>query len=131
MEIDSQVAAVRAAQGTLPVEQRMVEEAFAGPPGRTPPLNEAASWRRTALFDHGYAFALPGAILNYSDFVVARHENGAAGLRAEERAALTRLLSDPHLLGLARFLQTDRADALAARADEMLKRGEILSPGEF
>jgi hypothetical protein len=35
MEIDSQVAAIRAAQGILPVEQRMLEEAFAGPPAPT------------------------------------------------------------------------------------------------
>src|ERR1700680_2199080 len=35
MEIDSQVAAIRAAQGTLPVEQLMLEEAFSGPPAPT------------------------------------------------------------------------------------------------
>ena len=245
MEIDSQVAAIRAAQGTLPVEQLMLEEAFSGPPAptstpgvnatlqlklasrgvvfhkpfsgvhvanaiaygqtdETPPLHEAASWRlavalgrpwrdivapcvlrayegedgalvlqapgrpreraptqnptwclpaaffdslvaqqdrhdgnwrwdgeRLTLIDHGYTFALPGAILNYSDFVLARHEHGAAALTGEERDALTRLLGDPQLLGMAAFLLTDRADALGARAEKMLERDEVLRPDEF
>ena len=245
MNIDSQVAAVKAAQGALPVERRLLGEAFVGPPaptstpgmnttkrlalvggdvvfhkpfsgvqvanaiafgqtGETPPLHEAASWRlavvlgppweeivapcvlreyvgedgslslrasgwprdtaptlaptwclpaaffdsliaqqdrhadnwrwdgsRLTLIDHGYTFALPGAILNYSDFVVARHGHGAAGLLTEERDALTRLLSNSDLLGIARFLLPDRAQALVDRARLMLERGEILHPGEF
>lgn len=245
MNIDSQVAALKAAQGALPVEQRMLGEAFVGPPaptstpgmnttkrlalvggdvvfhkpfsgvqvanaiafgqtGETPPLHEAASWRlavvlgppweeivapcvlreyagedgslslrasgwprdaaptlaptwclpaaffdsliaqqdrhadnwrwdgsHLTLIDHGYTFALPGAILNYSDFVVARHGHGAAGLLTEERDALTRLLSNSDLLGMARFLLSDRAQALADRAHLMLERDEILRPGEF
>jgi hypothetical protein len=93
------------------------------------------NWRwngeRLKLIDHGYTFALPGAILNYSDFVVARHGHGAAGLLTEERDALTRLLADADLLGMARFLLSDRARALADRARLMLKRGEILHLGEF
>jgi hypothetical protein len=40
------------------------------------------NWRwdgtRLTLIDHGYTFALPRAILNYSDFVAARHGHGAA-----------------------------------------------------
>jgi hypothetical protein len=83
------------------------------------------------LIDHGYAFALPGAILNYSDFVTARHGHGAAELRAEERAVLMRLLGDSDLLGMARFLLPRRAQALADRAERMLARGEILLAGEF
>lgn len=93
------------------------------------------NWRwdgeRLKLIDHGYTFALPGAILNYSDFVVTRHGHGAAGLLTEEREALTCLLSDSDLLGMARFLLSDRAQALADRARLMLERGEILCPGEF
>lgn len=245
MEIASQVAAVRAAQGTLPVEQRMLEEAFSGPsaptstPGvnatvqlalasgevvfhkpfsgvhvanaiaygqtdETPPLHEAAGWRlavalgqpwrelvapcvlraymqddgavvlqapgrprqqaptqnptwclpaaffdsliaqqdrhdgnwrwdgqRLTLIDQGYAFALPGDILNYSDFVAARHRHGAAALLRAERDALGRLLSDPDLLGMRNYLLPDRAQALADRGEEMLKRGEVLVVGEF
>jgi hypothetical protein len=245
VNIDSQIAAVTAAQGALTIERRMLGEAFSGPPaptstqgvnatmqlklasgdvvfhkpfsgvhvanaiafgqtGETPPLHEAAAWRlavslgppwreimapcvlrahagedgslalqasgwprdvaptlnptwclpaaffdsliaqqdrhdgnwrwdggRLTLIDHGYAFALPGAILNYSDFVVARHGHDAAGLLAEERDALTRLLGDPDLLGMARFLPPDRARALADRAERMLARDEILLPSEF
>jgi len=93
------------------------------------------NWRwdgeRLKLIDHGYTFALPGAILNYSDFVAARHGHGAASLLTEERDALTRLLGDPDLLGMAKFLLADRAQALADRARLMLQRGEILRPGEF
>lgn len=93
------------------------------------------NWRwdgeRLTLIDHGYTFALSGAILNYSDFVVARHGHGAAVLRAEERAALTRLLGDSDLLGMARFLLPRRAQALADRAERMLARDEILLAGEF
>jgi hypothetical protein len=245
VNIDSQVAAVKAAQGALPVEQRLLDEAFFGSPAptsspgmnmtkrlalvggdvvfhkpfsgvqvanaiafgqtdETPPLHEAASWRlavalgppweeivapcvlreyagedgslslrasgwprdtaptlnptwclpaaffdsliaqqdrhdgnwrwdgeRLTLIDHGYTFASSGAILNYSDFVVARHGHGAACLLTEERDALTRLLDDPDLLGMTRFLLSDRAQALADRGRLMLERSEILLPGEF
>jgi hypothetical protein len=93
------------------------------------------NWRwdaeRLTLIDHGYAFALPGTVLNYSNFVVARHEYGAAGLLTHECAALTRLLSDPDLLGMVRFLLPERAQALANRAERMLSRREILLAGEF
>ncbi len=93
------------------------------------------NWRwdgnQLTLIDHGYTFALPRAILNYSDFVVARHGHGAASLLTEEWDALTRLLSDSDLLGMARFLLPDRAQALAERARLMLQRGEVLRPGEF
>jgi hypothetical protein len=93
------------------------------------------NWRwdgnRLTLIDHGYAFALPGQILNHSDFVAARHGHGAAPLLQEERDAVDRLLGDPELLGLARFLLHDRAQALADRARRMLARDEVLRLGEF
>jgi hypothetical protein len=93
------------------------------------------NWRwdgnRLTLIDHGYTFALPRAILNYSDFVMARHRHAAASLLTEEHDTLTRLLSDSDLLGMERFLLPDRAQALADRARLMLQRGEILRPGEF
>jgi hypothetical protein len=245
MKVDAQIAAVRAAQGTLAIERSMLEEAFDGPPmpttspgvnatkqltlaggavvfhkpfsgidvanafafGQsegTPPLHEAVAWRlaaalgppwrelvapcvlrsyagedgalsllasgwprdqaptlnptwcfpaaffdsliaqqdrhdgnwrwdgeRLMLIDHGYSFAVSGAILNYSDFVVARHQHGAVALLANERESLTRLLGDAELLGAARFLLPERARALASRAERMLARNEILRPGEF
>ena len=50
------------------------------------------NWRwdgeRLTLIDHGYTFALPRAILNYSDFVAARHRRGAARLLTDKRDAL-------------------------------------------
>jgi hypothetical protein len=245
VNIDSQIAAVKTSQGAFAIEQRMLAEAFSGPPAptsspgmnrtrqlelaggeivfhksfsgvdvanaiafgqtdETPPLHEAVAWRfaaalgppwrelvapcvlrdyagedgslslrasgwprdaaptlnptwclpaaffdsliaqqdrhdgnwrwdgkRLTLIDHGYAFALPGAVLNYSDFVVARHRRGAAGLLTHERDELTRLLGNPDLLGTARFLPPTRAQALADRAKRMLARGEILRAGEF
>jgi hypothetical protein len=43
------------------------------------------------LIDHGYAFALPGPILNHSDLVAARHGHGAGALLQAERDALDRV----------------------------------------
>lgn len=245
MNIDPQVAAVRAAQGQLAVEQQMLSEAFVGPPAptsspgvnatrllalasglivfhkpfsgvhvanalaygqtdETPPLHDVVAWRlavelgapwqqlvapcvlrdyagedgalslqargwpndlaptrnpslclpaaffdsliaqqdrhpgnwrwdggQLTLIDHGYAFALPRDILNYSDLVAARHRHGAATLLKEERDALDRLLSAADLLGIASFLLPDRAQALADRARRMRAQNEILKPGEF
>ncbi len=245
MHIDPQVAAVKAAQGALPVEQEMLGGAFSGPPAptsspgvnatkqlaldnglvvfhkpfagvhvanalaygqtdETPPLHDAVGWRlavalgppwqdlvapcvlrdyagddgalslraegwpgdpaptqnptwclpaaffdsliaqqdrhpgnwrwdgnRLTLIDHGYAFALPGHILNHSDLVAARHNHGAAALQQEEGDALNRLLGSSDLLGAANFLIDERAQALADRAQRMLARGEVLAPGEF
>ena len=95
----------------------------------------SGNWRwdgnRLTLIDHGYAFALPGHILNHSALVKARHDHGAAPLLQDERDALDRLLNDPAQLGAANFLIPDRAQALADRAQRMLSRGEILRPGEF
>lgn len=95
----------------------------------------SGNWRwdgnRLTLIDHGYAFALPCHILNHSDVVAARHTHGAAALLAEERDALQRLLDDPELFGMAKFLLEDRAQALADRARRMLASAEILPPGEF
>jgi hypothetical protein len=245
MQIDPQVAAVNTAQGAVGVEQRLLREAFVGPPAptsspgvnttmrlalatgevvfhkpfsgvhvanaiaygqtdETPPLHEAVAWRlavvlgdpwqgmvapcvlrdyagedgslslqargwprdpaptvnptwclpaaffdaliaqqdrhdgnwrwdgeQLTLIDHGYAFALPGDIPNHYDFVEARHAGGAAGLVAEERDALDRLVADPDLLGIARCLLPARARALEDRVRRMLARGEILRPREF
>jgi hypothetical protein len=93
------------------------------------------NWRwdgeRLTLLDHGYSFAMPGAILNYSEFVAARHDHGAATLLAGERESLARLLDDSELLGMAWFLLPERARALGSRAERMLARNEVLLPGEF
>jgi hypothetical protein len=245
VNIDLHVAAVRAAQGAIAVEQRMISEAFVDPPAptsspgvnttrqlalasglvvfhkpfsgvhvanalaygqtdETPPLHDAVAWRlavalgspwqhlvapcvlrdyagddgalslrapgwpndlaptrnptlclpaaffdsliaqqdrhpgnwrwdgaQLTLIDHGYAFALPGDILNYTDLVAARHRHGAAALVEEERDALDSLLADANLLGIASFLLPDRAQALADRARRMRAQNEILKAGEF
>lgn len=95
----------------------------------------SGNWRwdgqRLSLIDHGYAFALPGDILNHTKLVKARHDGGAAPLVAEERQALDRLLGGADLLGIADLLTDDRAQALRDRAGRMRARDEILGPGEF
>jgi len=95
----------------------------------------SGNWRwdgdRLSLIDHGYAFGLPGDILNHTDLVKARHSHRAAGLLPEERDALERLSADADLLGIADILLDERAQALLERAKRMLARGEILGPGEF
>jgi hypothetical protein len=245
VNIDLHVASVKAAQGRLAIEQRMLTEAFIGPPAptsspgvnatrqlalasgliafhkpfsgvhvanalaygqtdETPPLHDAVAWRlvvalgspwqhlvapcvlrdyagedgalslqatgwpndpaptrnptacvpaaffdsliaqqdrhpgnwrwdggQLTLIDHGYTFALPGDILNYTELVAARHRHGAAALLHEERDALDRLLADTSLLGIASFLLPDRALALADRARRIRAQNEILKAGEF
>ncbi len=95
----------------------------------------ADNWRwdgsRLTLIDHGYAFARPGDILNHTDLLVARRDHGATALLDAERRALERLLGDAGLLGIESLLLPDRAQALRARAERMLARGEVLRPGEF
>jgi hypothetical protein len=95
----------------------------------------AGNWRwdgsQLTLIDHGYAFALPGDILNCTELVAARHHYGAAALLKEERDALDRLLAGADLLGTASLLLPDRAQALADRARRMRAHSEILKPGEF
>ena len=66
------------------------------------------NWRwdgsRLMLIDHGYAFALLGQIMNHSDLVAVRHRHRVAALIGAERDALSRLLGDRDLLGIARML---------------------------
>ncbi len=93
------------------------------------------NWRwdgsRLTLIDHGYAFALPGHILNHSDLLLARHRHGAARLMTVERDALRRLLADRDLLGMASFIERNRARAVAERAKRMLADDQVLAPGDF
>lgn len=118
MNIDSQVAALKAAQGALPVEQRMLGEAFVGPPaptstpgmnttkrlalvggdvvfhkpfsgvqvanaiafgqtGETPPLHEAASWRLAVVLGPPWEeIVAPCVLREYAG------EDGSLSLRA-------------------------------------------------
>jgi hypothetical protein len=94
------------------------------------------NWRwdghRLTLIDHGYCFPLPRHILNYSEFVKARHQDHhAPALQAWEREALERLVASPSLFGIIAVLPVDRANAMSDRAKTMLGRGQILGLGEF
>ena len=51
-----------------------------------------------------------------------------AALTYQERSVLQRLVSSPDLLGLAKILQPARAQALRARAEDMLKCGQVQIP---
>lgn len=86
------------------------------------------------LIDHGFCFARPGDFVRpdrRSLFLDWRHAHGRETLSAWEHQALDDLLSDPTLYGLRDFLEHDRAQALADRAELMRRRGAVLDPGEW
>jgi len=83
------------------------------------------------LFDHGYAFADPGATLNESAFVAWRWQQGKEALGQWEHDALIDLLGSHDLHGMTEFLQSRRANALEDRARRMLQSGRILVLGDF
>jgi hypothetical protein len=72
-----------------------------------------------ALIDHGFAFRREHDPVNASVFVDWRRRAGLATLTADERETLDRLLEDRELLGVRRYLEADRADALRDRAHAM------------
>lgn len=83
------------------------------------------------LFDHGFAFAVPGHRFNHSAFVQWRWGQGQQALDQWEKDALDELLQSHDLHGLADFLRDLRAEALEERAKRMLAGGEILPFREF
>ncbi|HEY7967984.1 MAG TPA: hypothetical protein VID68_13255 [Solirubrobacteraceae bacterium] len=87
-----------------------------------------AAARALGLFDHGYAFSLPGHRCNAARFVEWRWSQVAQALEDWEKAALQRLVIDPTLLGLDSILRPERAQALRVRAEHMLLAGELLPP---
>jgi hypothetical protein len=80
------------------------------------------------LLDHGFSFAVERAICRGAYFQTFRRQE-RAGITDEEREALTRLLDDPELFGLAGLLEPDRAERLAWRARRMLELGVVLLKG--
>ena len=90
-----------------------------------------AATRRLGLYDHGYAFALPGDYLNASVFVDWRHGQGQPHLEQWERDTLDQLLGSGDLLGVGDMLPSDRADALEDRARRMRQVDEVLTAGQF
>lgn len=83
--------------------------------------------RRLGLIDHGYAFARPGDLLNQSSmFLALRHRQPAGStLTTDERTVLEEIVNQD-LHGIRDIVSDDRADALEARAERMLKSGCVL-----
>lgn len=79
--------------------------------------------RGLTLIDHGFAFARPGDLYNWSIFHALRWR---AGLSAESRTALRRLIDDPATGGLDGVLQASRLAALRDRATRMLADDMII-----
>jgi hypothetical protein len=79
-----------------------------------------------ALIDHGFAFRREHDPVNASVFVDWRRRAGLPALAPEERDALERLLEDGDLLGMRRYLEVDRADALHDRARAMYDSGSLV-----
>ena len=66
-----------------------------------------------------------------SMFLDWRHDRGLTRLTPWEQQRLDALRSDPALHGLADFLESDRAQALADRVELMRRRGTVLDRGEW
>jgi len=79
------------------------------------------------LIDHGYAFARPGDLFHRSVCLRERHNQGWARLEAGEHAWLDRIQASGDLMGLQLVLPTDRAVALQARVEGMIRTGEVTS----
>lgn len=75
------------------------------------------------LIDHGFAFARPGDLFNYSIFhsLCWRQQ-----ISAEALIALRRVIDDPTTGGLDGVLRPDRLAALRDRATRMLEEGVII-----
>lgn len=71
---------------------------------------------RLGLYDHGYSFARPGAMLNSTEFVQERWGRGEEDLRSWELDALDAMLLSGTLLGLRDILQPELADACRLQA---------------
>jgi hypothetical protein len=78
------------------------------------------------LIDHSFSFARTGANHGASDLVQWRWGYGSRRLTGAELGALARLLDSDNLLTLRRFLDPERAEALAARARRMGETGEMV-----
>lgn len=78
-----------------------------------------------ALIDHGFAFPREHDLRHAAFLVEWRRRAVLDELADIEIAALERLLQDDELLGLARYLEPDRADVLARRAAGMRAAGRL------
>lgn len=112
-------------QGTGEWREAAFYDALIGQQDRHPG-NYLIAGDRLTLIDHGYTFARPGDYKNYSWLATERRRSDPA-LSFHEREVLSRLVASPDLLGMRKFLQPARADALQARAERMLQKGQITS----
>lgn len=81
--------------------------------------------RGITLIDHGFSFSKPGDAQN-AQHLQARRVHGEPGLRANERDALTRLVSSPDSLGMKGLLPADRLEAMLQRARDMLSKDRLV-----
>jgi hypothetical protein len=87
--------------------------------------------QRLTLFDHGCSFARSGHPCSRSKLSMARRAAQRGRLTDEEIAILERLRDDAGSLGLAAFLEDERAESLRLRAEAMLGTRMVLSRGDF
>jgi hypothetical protein len=86
-----------------------------------------ASRSDLALIDHRFAFPRwQRDVINATILLDWRRRAGLSEIASVEVGALERLLGDADLLGLRRYLEPDRADALEARARNMLDTGNLV-----
>jgi hypothetical protein len=85
-----------------------------------------ASRNDLALIDHGFAFPREKDIRNHSILLEWRRTANLCELGDDEVRALRKLLDDNALLGLRRYLDEERAVAVAGRARRMLATQRLL-----
>jgi hypothetical protein len=77
------------------------------------------------LIDHSFSLARPGDNRGESLLLSWREHRGDPSLTKPESTALEKLLASDDLLTLRRFVEADRAEALAGRAQAMFKAGRV------
>lgn len=80
--------------------------------------------RGITLIDHGFSFSKPGDSINARNLQATRVQREPQ-LRANERDALTRLVSSPDSLGMRGLLPADRLEAMLQRARDMLSKDRL------
>lgn len=94
------------------------------------PGNYLISGDRMTLIDHGYAFARPGDMCNWS-FIAGKRAATDPVLTHQERGVLDRLVASRDLFGLAGVLEPERAQAVRSRAERMLSSNRVLAGGDY
>lgn len=87
-----------------------------------------------ALIDHGFAFATPGDLTNYSWFLDLVHNHGDSGQAAltdAEVGVCDRILADRTLFGIRGGIEDYRADTLHSRVSRMRASRRLLESGQY